>query len=91
MKPQKQTLGTIKPIGIPPIKKRKCPSCQTTGEYETDPNLNVYCKKCGLIIETPYPYTAGLKHWSFCDFTFNKRIRELKKNGRRKKTNHNRK
>ena len=85
MKTQKQTFGTIKPKSIPAIKHRKCPSCSTIGEYETDNNLNVYCKVCGLIIETPYPYSAGLKHWVYCDFKYNKRIRELKQKWKKKK------
>lgn len=85
MKPQKQTIGTIKPQNIPPIKKRVCPHCSHIGKYETDNNLNVYCKVCGLVIESPYPYTAGLKHWSFCDFIFHKRIREEKEKWKKKR------
>lgn len=85
MKIVKQTIGTIPPINIPAIKHRKCPSCSTKGEYETDNNLNIYCKVCGLVIESPYPYTAGLKHWTFCDFTFEKRIREEKEKWNKKK------
>lgn len=88
MKPKKITYGTITVKQIPPIKKRKCPSCQTIGEYETDENLNIYCKKCGLVIETPYPYSAGFKHWVYCDFKYNKRIRELKKKWKQKKRIH---
>ena len=37
----------------------KCPSCGKKGKYETDPNLEVYCIHCGLIIESQYPYVAG--------------------------------
>lgn len=85
MKPQKRTFGTIKPKNIPAIKKRVCPSCLTIGEYETDNNLNTYCKRCGLIIETPYPYTAGNRFWNFCDFKHNKRIRELKQKWKQKR------
>lgn len=39
----------------------KCPSCGKKGNYETDPNLEIYCTKCGLIIQSKYPYTAGIR------------------------------
>lgn len=39
----------------------KCPACGKKGKYETDQNLEVYCTECGLIIESPYPYVAGIK------------------------------
>lgn len=85
MKIVKQITGTVKLKQIPPIHKRKCPSCQTTGEYDTDTNLNIYCKKCGLIIETPYPYTAGTKHDTYCDFKYQTKLCELKKKWKKTK------
>lgn len=85
MKIQKQTIGTIRPHSLPAIKNRVCPSCNCVGEFETDENLNVYCQHCGLVIETPYPYDAGLRHWTYADFIYYKRIRELKKKWTKKK------
>ena len=40
---------------------QKCPQCETIGKYTTDNQENTYCTKCGLIIETQYPYVAGHK------------------------------
>ena len=40
---------------------QKCPQCEQIGQYETDNQENTYCTKCGLIIETHYPYVAGNK------------------------------
>lgn len=85
MKVKKTTMGILKPKQIPPIPKRICPSCQTIGEYETDDNLNTYCKICGLVIESAYPYDAGIKHFTYCDFIFNQKIRELKEKWTKKK------
>jgi len=49
----------------------KCPQCQHRN-YETDPHkAETYCKKCGLIIITSYPYTAGKKHKTISDYTKN--------------------
>ncbi|MBQ2652614.1 MAG: hypothetical protein IJF83_03585 [Methanobrevibacter sp.] len=38
-----------------------CPVCGKTGDYMKDDNEEVYCIHCGLIIQSPYPYTAGIR------------------------------
>lgn len=81
---RKKTAGTIKVQRLPPYKKIKCPSCQTIGDFETDDNLETYCIHCGLVIDSAYPYTAGKRYMLLYDILYNKRIRELKKNGRKK-------
>ena len=54
------------------LKNLKCPNCKSKGEYETDANLNTYCKKCGLVVHSAYPYTAGIRHMSLSDFDIEK-------------------
>lgn len=85
MKIQKQQIGVIKPKSIPPIKNIKCPSCHNIGEYETDDNKETYCKICGLVISSPYPYTAGLKFWTLCDFKYQAKLCELNKKWEKKR------
>ncbi|WP_458454376.1 hypothetical protein [Methanobrevibacter sp.] len=53
--------GTLPAIPLKALRKTKCPHCETVGEYETDENLNTYCKNCGLVVDAPYKYTAGIK------------------------------
>lgn len=65
MKTNKTTVASLK---IPPLSRIMCPCCGTVGEYEVDNNLNTHCKKCGLIIDSPYPYCAGIKYKLLCDF-----------------------
>jgi transcription initiation factor TFIIIB Brf1 subunit/transcription initiation factor TFIIB len=50
----------------------RCPTCNNT-VYIKDINTGeTYCKKCGLIILTPYPYVAGQKHKTLSDFQIEK-------------------
>ena len=50
------------------IKNFSCPICNTIGEYETDNNEETYCIHCGCIIDSPYPYTAGIRYYTISDF-----------------------
>lgn len=54
------------------LKNLQCPECKTIGEYYTDDNLNTYCKKCGLVVHSVYPYVAGIRHMSLSDFDIEK-------------------
>lgn len=67
---EKIVFGTLKPKSIPAKKHLKCPYCHSIGEYETDNNLETYCKNCGLIIDSPYPFSAGKRYNLLCDFIF---------------------
>lgn len=48
------------------LQKTECPICQNKGNYTTD--FETYCNKCGCIITTPYPYTAGIKHKTLTEY-----------------------
>ena len=56
----------------------KCPQCEQIGQYETDNQENTYCKSCGLIIETHYPYVAGHKIKTLTDIQIEKKLQKDK-------------
>lgn len=87
MKIKKTTIGTMKVRRLKPLKKTICPSCESVGEFETDDNLETYCTHCGLIVESQYPYTAGVKYDLLQDILFkqNLKVRELEWKKRKKK------
>lgn len=85
---KKKNLKTVQVRSLTAKKRLKCPSCNTIGEYETDDRLETYCKKCGLIIESPYPYTAGNRYDLLSDILYKRKlkVRELKWKQKRKKS-----
>ena len=56
----------------------KCPQCNNIGEYTTDNQENTYCTKCGLIIQTQYPYVAGNKIKTLTDIQIEKKLQKDK-------------
>jgi len=59
---------------------QKCPQCETIGKYTTDNQENTYCTKCGLIIETHYKYTGGIKIKTLTDIQIeNQNIKKLER------------
>ena len=63
------------------INNFRCPQCHTKGQYIKE-EQETYCTKCGLIITTSYPYTAGQKFKTLSDFQIenkNKKINEKMK------------
>ena len=63
-----------------------CPDCENKGEYERDDNEEVYCIHCGLVIESPYPYTAGIRFKTLTEILDDKR-NEKKENKRWRREN----
>lgn len=55
---------------------QKCPQCETIGKYTTDNQENTYCTKCGLIIETHYKYTGGIKIKTLTDIQIENQQKE---------------
>lgn len=49
-------------------KKFPCPTCKQKGQYTTDKQGNKYCTHCGTIIDSPYPYDAGIRHYTISDY-----------------------
>lgn len=62
-----------------------CPECENKGEYEKDDNEEVYCKNCGLVIESPYPYTAGIRFKTLTEMLDDKKREEMEKEFWRRK------
>ena len=54
-----------------------CPECENKGEYEKDDNEEVYCKHCGLVIKSPYPYSAGIRFKTLTEMLEDKRNEEI--------------
>ena len=60
-----------------PYSNLVCPDCENKGEYMRDDNEEVYCIHCGLIIESPYPYTAGIRFKTLTEILDDKRNEEI--------------
>lgn len=60
-----------------PYSNLECPDCGVEGDFERDDNEEVYCVHCGLIIQSPYPYTAGIKFKTLTEILDEKRNEEL--------------
>ena len=50
-----------------------CPDCEVKGDFEQDTNEEVYCIHCGLIIKSPYPYSAGIRFKTLTEILDEKR------------------
>ena len=44
-----------------PYSNLECPECDNKGDFIQDDNGEVYCVHCGLVIESPYSYVAGIR------------------------------
>lgn len=61
-----------------PYSNLECPECEVKGEFEQDDNEEVYCTHCGLVIESPYPYCAGIRFKTLVEILDDKRNEEIK-------------
>ena len=43
-----------------PYSNLKCPNCQNKGDFISE-DEEVYCEHCGLLIQTSYHYTGGIR------------------------------
>lgn len=48
-------------MGNKPYSNLYCPECGSKGEYQIDDNEEIFCTHCGLVITSPFPYSAGIK------------------------------
>ena len=71
-------------MGNKPYSNLKCPECREKGDFEVDNNEEVYCTHCGLIIQSPFPYSAGIRFKTLTDILFEKRIERFEKRRWRK-------
>ena len=60
-----------------PYSNLECPECDNKGDFEPDDNEEVYCIHCGLVIESPYPYSAGLKFKTLVEILDEKRKEKI--------------
>ena len=67
-----------------------CPECENKGDFERDDNEEIYCTHCGLVIKSPYPYSAGIKFKTLTEILDDKR-NERKENKRWRRENERRK
>ncbi len=66
-------------MGNKPYSNLKCPECGVKGDYEVDDNEEVYCIHCGLVIQCPFHYSAGIRFKSLTDILYEKRLERFNK------------
>ncbi|MBR0369719.1 MAG: hypothetical protein IJH63_03205 [Methanobrevibacter sp.] len=66
-------------MGNKPYSNLKCPECGVKGEFEIDNSEEVYCIHCGLVIQSPFPYSAGIRYNTLIDILIQKRIERFNK------------
>lgn len=62
-----------------PYSNLKCPECGVKGDYEYDDNEEVFCSHCGLVIQSPYPYSAGMKFKTLTEILLEEKIKRINK------------
>ena len=62
-----------------PYSNLECPDCGIKGDFMRDDNEEVYCIHCGLVIESPYPYTAGIRFKTLTEILDDKRKEKIEK------------
>lgn len=73
-------------MGNKPYSSLECPDCGVIGDFDSDDNEEVFCTHCGLVIKSPYPYSAGFKFKTLTFILLDKE-NELKENKRWRKEN----
>lgn len=66
-------------MGNKPYSDIKCPECDNKGDFTRDDHEEVYCLNCGLVIESPYPFCAGMKFKTLEDILLDKEIERINK------------
>ncbi len=54
-----------------------CPDCEVKGDFERDDNKEVFCIHCGLVIQSPYPYSAGIRFYTLTEILDEKRNEKI--------------
>lgn len=60
-----------------PYSNLECPECDNKGDFIQDDNGEVYCVHCGLVIESPYPYVAGIRFKTLSEILDEKRKEKI--------------
>ena len=60
-----------------PYSNLECPECDNKGDFIQDDNGEVYCVHCGLVIESPYPYVAGIRFKTLSEILDDNRIEKF--------------
>ena len=66
-------------MGNKPFSNLKCPECRVRGEFGVDDNEEVYCTHCGLVIQCPFPYSAGIRFKTLTEILIQKRNERFQK------------
>ncbi len=67
-----------------PYSNLECPVCGVKGDFMRDDNEEVLCNHCGLVIESPYPYSAGIRFKTLSDILLDEKIKRIKNSRWRK-------
>jgi len=62
-----------------PYSNLECPLCGVKGDFTRDNNEEVFCIHCGLVIESPYPYSAGIRFKTLEDILLDIKMKELRR------------
>ena len=62
-----------------PYSNLECPLCGVKGDFMRDNNEEVFCNHCGLVIESPYPYSAGIRFKTLTEILIDKRNERIEK------------
>lgn len=62
-----------------PYSNLKCPVCGEKGDFMRDETEEVFCNHCGLVIESPYPYSAGIRFKTLNDILLDEKIKRINK------------
>ena len=60
-----------------PYSNLECPECDNKGDFIQDDNGEVYCVHCSLVIESPYPYVAGIRFKTLSEILDDKRKEKI--------------
>ena len=60
-----------------PYSNLECQECDNKGDFIQDDNGEVYCVHCGLVIESPYPYVAGIRFKTLSEILDDKRKEKI--------------
>ena len=67
-------------MGNKPYSNLKCPECDNKGDFMVDDNDEVYCIHCGLVIVSPFPYSAGIRFKTLTEILDEKRTEKYVNN-----------
>lgn len=73
-----------KSMGNEQYSNLQCPECEKIGDYVKNSDGEIYCIHCGLVIKSPYPFTAGIRFKTLTEILDEKELEKINEKRRRK-------